>query len=184
MGWLFTNGQTKEQLIQRCLYGGASPSDFRRLDHSVVGNNLWVVFERKPEAPTSRTIGYANGESREYPIPERFLALYLLDGSGEGWGYKDMDESMGPCETNCPQRLIDMVPDPGSYATAWRARVKAQREASAGKRRSIKALQLGQKVQLVEGCKPPVVTIASLKPLRGYGEDGRLYRIQPRHVAA
>jgi hypothetical protein len=31
---------------------------------------------------------------------------------------------MGPCEVNCPLSYLELVPDPGGYATAWRERVR------------------------------------------------------------
>jgi hypothetical protein len=37
-----------------------------------------------------------------------------------------MDETCGPCEVNCPESYLDMVPlgDSGGYAKEWRERVK------------------------------------------------------------
>jgi hypothetical protein len=39
------------------------------------------------------------------------------------FGYKDMDETMGPCESECPKKILDLLtPTESSYALAWRAR--------------------------------------------------------------
>jgi len=54
----------------------------------------------------------------------------LLDYSPRDYhnfGYKDMDESMGPCEDHCPERILRMLsplPDDESlkYAKEWRER--------------------------------------------------------------
>lgn len=45
------------------------------------------------------------------------------------WIYKPIDETMGPCETDCPLSLLDLVPCPDSdYARGWRERVRFQAE--------------------------------------------------------
>lgn len=38
-------------------------------------------------------------------------------------GYKDMDESMGPCESECPERILHLLsPTDHEYALNWRQR--------------------------------------------------------------
>ena len=40
--------------------------------------------------------------------------------TGEQFGYKDMDESMGPCEDNCPRRILDLLtPTESEHAIDW-----------------------------------------------------------------
>lgn len=39
MGWLFGE-PSKESLIERCLRGGAHPTGYTAIAHSVVGNHL------------------------------------------------------------------------------------------------------------------------------------------------
>ncbi|NNM77994.1 hypothetical protein HJG53_13890 [Sphingomonas sp. ID1715] len=42
------------------------------------------------------------------------------------WGYKDMDEAMGPNEAACPARILDLLtPTTAPYAIAWRERCRA-----------------------------------------------------------
>jgi hypothetical protein len=50
-----------------------------------------------------------------------FLIRYYRDGS---WGYKDMDETMGPCEAKCPKSLLRKLKTPAEndFARAWRKR--------------------------------------------------------------
>src|SRR5688572_15942596 len=40
------------------------------------------------------------------------------------FGYKPMDEGMGPYATRCPGRILDLLtePAPNAWAAAWRAR--------------------------------------------------------------
>lgn len=43
--------------------------------------------------------------------------------SGEQFGYKDMSESMGPCEASCPQNILDLLtPTENQHALDWRQR--------------------------------------------------------------
>lgn len=72
----------------------------------VVGNNVWQVL-KSPDGKLGITL------------------TLLQSGYPEmGWGWKSIDETHGPNEKDCPLSFLDMVPDPGSYATAWRAGVR------------------------------------------------------------
>jgi len=52
-----------------------------------------------------------------------FLLDYRMSESGHDTGYKDMDESMGPCESECPERILRLLtPTSHEYALAWRKR--------------------------------------------------------------
>lgn len=45
------------------------------------------------------------------------------DKEGLVLGYKDMEESMGPCEAECPARILDLLtPTESEYALDWRRR--------------------------------------------------------------
>lgn len=103
MGWTFSpTWRTKEQVVKELL----GPGYHKTIAHRVIGNNLWCVKE------------YEKG---------RYIALFLLDSHpGHGWGYKDLDESCGPCEVNCPLSFLKLrtVATTG-YAADWIARVYA-----------------------------------------------------------
>jgi hypothetical protein len=44
---------------------------------------------------------------------------------GYVFGYKDMDETMGPCEADCPAAILDLLtPTESAYAIAWRERCR------------------------------------------------------------
>ncbi len=83
-----------------------------------------------------------------------FAAVILISNTRRhGFGYKDMDESMGPYECACPDRIMRLlspladIPNP-SYAADWRARVAAHRHAAAALRAKRKSLQPGSIVTL------------------------------------
>jgi hypothetical protein len=49
-----------------------------------------------------------------------------LATDGMVFGYKDMDESVGPCESECPEASLDLLtPTDALYARAWRERCRA-----------------------------------------------------------
>lgn len=54
--------------------------------------------------------------------------------TGEHFGYKDMDESMGPCEDNCPAHILDLLTlTDKEHALDWRRRCRANLERRARK---------------------------------------------------
>jgi hypothetical protein len=62
-------------------------------------------------------------------------ALVTLIQRGRGWfncHYKEMSEDMGPVETRCPARILDLLsPTDHKYATEWRAACRANAAKSA-----------------------------------------------------
>jgi hypothetical protein len=81
-------------------------------------------------------------------------AVILISNTQKhGFGYKDMDECMGPYECDCPDRImrllspIEDIPSP-SYAAEWRARVAARKTADAELRTKRKQLRPGSIVTL------------------------------------
>lgn len=99
MGWMFTS-LSKESLVRDLLYD--SPT-CKTIAHRVVGNTLWSVAEKS--------------------TGERFILCDLLEGSGQGWGYKSMDESVHPYYYDCPIDFLDMVPEVACQE--WRDKVRA-----------------------------------------------------------
>lgn len=185
MGWL-SGWQTRGELVRHLKEGTSrrfmpvddKPYGVRRAgwyEHRVlasccVGNNMWSVHRITRE--------YA--ESETAPVTERkestFIVLFLIQKFPGGvWGYKDIEESMGPCEVNCPLSYLDMAPEPdGEYGRNWRERVRAFQA-----KRGMK-LSIGLRVKL-RSSSVPVVTIVSLKPLRGQTDTGMVYRV-PRKL--
>ncbi len=78
---------------------------------------------------------------------EVWAAVVLLDRRKNDYynfGYKDMDESMGPCEDECPERILSLLtPTDSQYALAWRERCWRRIRERASKPR----LKVGQTVK-------------------------------------
>lgn len=157
MGWSFHSSlRSKADLIRYLTVGTETlGAEVKCIAKCVKGSTLWAVHEYAVDRG-----GYKAGH--------RFIACYLMGADQGWWGSKDMDESCGPCEVSCPLAYLDMVPDPGGYATAWRGRVRAHHAKAA----TFNGLKVGQKVRLKPGCAvngEPLVEleISSVRPLRG-----------------
>ena len=165
MGWLFSsNLNTKAALIKHLT---EEQADLKTLAKAVRGNVLWTVQEDK------------NGG--------KFIGCYLMGVNQGWWGSKDMCETMGPCEKSCPVKFFDMVPDPGGYATEWRAKVKEAAAKMAAQKAKLSGIKVGCKVRLIPGCKAGGIeltelTITSVKPLLARSMGFNI-RIKPKHVA-
>lgn len=59
---------------------------------------------------------------------EQFISVFLVAPSKNGWGYKDMDESMGPYRNDVPAVVLDaLTGKPSQYANMkWRAKARAR----------------------------------------------------------
>ena len=117
MGWLYGWG-TRKELVDHLINGNG----VKTIKHTSCGTNLWAVHEGvKPG--TGETV--------------RWACLYLINGPAFGkgngdpyaWGYKDVDESMGPFRINFPASWLDLLtPTTHKHALDWRAAVKARGE--------------------------------------------------------
>lgn len=138
MGWLFTCGSTRRDLIHE------RTEDWERttedgmvvtttcLAHCYRGNSfsgvLWAVWERtftRDETPIQPT--------------KRFITCDLMRYQRDfGWGYKDMDESMHPYYYSCPLKYLGMVPlDRFGGNEEWRAQVAAHHQRRRARRRHV-----------------------------------------------
>ena len=169
MGWLFSGRwQDKASLVKHLTDENGLPT----LAKSVRGNTLWAVHEGTMKDGTKI----------------RFIGCYLMASDRKncgGWGYKDMDESMGPYNYDCPLKFLDMAPVANEK---WREGVRAFHTKAASKRSVLKGLAVGCKVRLVDSCTimgekvTELLTITSVKPLRG--QMGFMpVNIKPRHIA-
>lgn len=181
MGWTYTRGQTRDELIADLTATRAFERDGRRItrvaiDKSLNGNALWVLFEDRDEH--GAVIVRGTGDTVKV---ERFIALFLLSRKRDyGYGYKDMDESMHPYTFSCPMRFLYAAP---VACAAWRAAVEAWHLAQATQRQTKRRLRAGMVIELRNTAHPMRVQIVTVGPkILGRGEDGVLYRISPRHL--
>ena len=110
MGWLFTLGSTRRDLIAErakhweCTGENGMLINSTCLAHCYRGGRfsgvLWSVWERT-----------FTRDGRIAQPTERWITCDLLRyQNGYGWGYKDMEESMHPYYYSCPLGYLEMVP--------------------------------------------------------------------------
>lgn len=137
MGSYGTPGEsgTHKQIDAECMkaWTAEDGTTYEHTDCKLVGfRNHWSVYRINGE-PTAIRLD----------IISRYRASKDRD---EEWFYKPIDETMGPCETDCPISLLDMVPCPDSqYAREWREAVRAEH---ANKQAINKGLKVGAHIKL------------------------------------
>jgi hypothetical protein len=106
MGWTFSDSwKTKDDVITDILRDG------NFIDKTLKGTELWTIMQDAAGA--------------------RFIVLFLLAKERGSYGYKVMDESMGPYYYKCPVSFLDRVP---ATNHEWRAKVYAYADLQKAKR--------------------------------------------------
>jgi hypothetical protein len=120
MGWLY----------MQSLKGHSGPRQY--LDAQFTFSRPELTSRVLRSALVGMRVYYAAIEHIRHEENERmvFAAVCLVhynprDREGYIFGYKDMDESVGPNESNCPEAILDLLtPTEYPYAQAWRARCR------------------------------------------------------------
>lgn len=167
MGTYYSYGATRKDVIaeqtpeKRTQENGGT---FETLRHCCKGNVLYALHRTTAPDGTSK----------------KWICLYLLtNGGSDGWGYKPIDETMGPYYYLCPVSYLDAADEPMSDTAAeWRAEVRKQ--AAAKKVQNAKKPQPGEYWSLLN-CALPHVKIVSAKPLRG-SYNYTTYKIKKKQV--
>lgn len=112
MGWTFT--RRHDGMTDAAFFAAEFPS-ITFLDSAKVGSTFYAKCTRTTasgERPVFAVVILTKNDSRA--------------ADGYNFGYKEMDETMGPCECAAPLRLLDGLTEPdGEYARNWRERVRA-----------------------------------------------------------
>ncbi|WDI39875.1 hypothetical protein [Bremerella sp. P1] len=134
MGWTYPYGVDRKQLIAQRVEGwerdtGDMLVKSTCLKHcyrgGVFSGVLWSVWERTFTK---------NGE--EAQPSERWIQCDLLRCDRGDWGYKDMEESMGPFYFSCPLGYLELVPiDRYGGNAEWREQVVEHHRRRAEKRK-------------------------------------------------
>ena len=130
MGWLFytdrrvkTYADEKAEITRLCTF----ETDARKTElvKACKLGSTWYA------AAKVRSLDGSSIEDRTYVTDSdgsiTFGAVFLTRYDDGCWGYKDMEESAGPCESRAPLSLLNLLSelkDPDSYAHAWRQRCR------------------------------------------------------------
>ena len=148
MGWLVSDHplthETPAAYLTRHYTSETAEARSEVLAASQVGRAVYMAVRHTHKA------GEHVGQSYVYAA-----VILVFNNARNGFGRKSMTECSGPCEVDCPARImallspVEAIPDPG-YAADWRARVAA----AAAERRTIAAavrrFQPGQRLSLTE----------------------------------
>lgn len=179
MGWLFytdrrvqTYADEKAEITRLCTF----ETDTRRttlVKASKVGSTWYAAAKVENLDGTSLDDAtyFTDGDGTF-----TFGAVFLTRMDDGCWGYKDMEESAGPCESRAPLsilKLLSELKDPDSYAHAWRQRCRdwaAIPDYAEGDK-----IKLASAVTLSDGSTCQIVTATHYK--RGQ-QKRRCYRIE------
>jgi len=143
MGWLSCDNWTPTTIRGEVLKDFSSRPDqisVLGVKSTKFGKHLWIALQSKKTG-------------------EKFIAFYLIEKMGGGWGYKDMDESMGLYEKDCPLELLDAAsPGPTDECSIkWRESVRkhhAKRKSNtAGLKPGMVIVVYGNRYELIEKIK-------------------------------
>lgn len=117
MGWLFMEStgrftDPKEYLDDQFTFR-SERQEARVLRSAVVGQTYYAAVElvRADQAEVVALV---------------CLLQYDSSRPTGSWGYKDMDEAMGPNEASCPVEILELLtPTTVSYAVSWREKCRA-----------------------------------------------------------
>lgn len=122
MGWYYPHGVNRNELIAQRTEGwerdtGEMLVKSTCLRHCYRGNVfsgvLWSVWERT-----------FTKDAQEVEPTQRWIQCDLLRCDQGSWGYKPLEESMGPYYFSCPLRYLELVPlDRYGGNAEWRDQV-------------------------------------------------------------
>lgn len=128
MGWLIYNhtpASIRDEIAGLC--GGDNETRRSHAVHISQKGNVWYaavrVEPKEGRLPSGHdaTGDYETDAAGSYT----FAAVFLTTRQGGGWGYKDMDETMGPNEAQAPLKLLDLLsPTTSEWALKWRQKCR------------------------------------------------------------
>jgi len=117
MGWLFSpQWETRADLVRHLRRPERFGDRMQLIRACATGSHHWYLI-------------------RELATGHHWIGLDLMQsGRGDGWGYKDLDETAGPCDVDCPLGYLDAPhAEPIGFAAQWRERVRAYHAARQAK---------------------------------------------------
>lgn len=122
MGWTFTTRTKGVPLTEYFIDHGVlswsaeSENTYRVLASSTIKlTEYYAAVEKINKLSGERTVWCA------------VFMCQFVRGRHQNFGYKDMDETVGPCIDNCPEHILDLLtPTDQEWANEWRQRCRAK----------------------------------------------------------
>ena len=131
MGWLYCSS-SRSDLIAHLKRDVATSTNLTPIDYSAAGSFLYCLVD-------------VHATETE-PAYKTILVFKMAGGGGSphySWGYKDMDESMGPYAYTCPLKFLDASTCDNPTAIEWRAACRAEHARKAQIAKGSKSLKIG-----------------------------------------
>lgn len=119
MGWTYTYKPKGEPVLDFFIrqgvlrWGDDKPWECKVLDSALVRMRTFYAAVEQVHRET--------GERRVWAAV--ILCNHVPKDLNYNFGYKDMDESVGPCEAECPERILKLLTETEyEYAKDWRQR--------------------------------------------------------------
>lgn len=125
---------------------------------------------------------YLKCRQTKAPQPTTFVIVCSFSwhrGEYHNFCYKDMDETMGPYECDCPLRFLDGLSPADGYAEGWRERVREWNAARKPAPKVGQRIVFDQPLKFTDGTQHAEFEVVRYRQ-RGKAyraPDGRLYKI-------
>ena len=128
MGWSIyshTPASIRDEITRLCTWGNETGRAYS-LQISQKGTVWYAAVRSEPAAGRTETGRDSTGSfETDATGAYVFAAVFLTCRDNGGWGYKSMDETMGPNEAQAPVKLLDMLsPTTSEYAQKWRQKCR------------------------------------------------------------
>lgn len=147
MGW--THCFDSKYAKWKCGTGAVMPPASRRMEIDDMLNsdskdekgNVVASFKVLKSAMVGSTYYGAVRIEKPGQEPKVTAAVFLTCGRTKHdhtiWGYKDMDETVGPCESKCPASILALLtPTDSKWANEWRERCRKNIAEAAERRKN------------------------------------------------
>ena len=132
MGWLYC-AASRSDLIAHIKRDIQTSTNLTPIEYSTTGNFLYALVDVHP--------------TETKPAYKTILVFKMAGGNSDSphyrWGYKDMDESMGPYAYTCPLKFLDASTCDSPFAIAWRAACREAHAKKAAIAKGSKSLKVG-----------------------------------------
>lgn len=187
MGWTWTRREAgyshAEYFVQHGVLRWSNPRyQFRVLESATIDSTFYAAVERIDKQGVERKV---------------FAVVILIRWEPKArdrnnFGYKDMDETCGPCEARCPERILKLLtPTTSPYAKDWRIRCQKWNTESQRNKALLVAgniLHLDNPIRLLEDLQVQDFELVELTrrevTAKSLGPDwqGRLFRIPRKNL--
>ncbi len=187
MGWCFQNTPlTRPQVKAEITRMATWETDSYTVSPLRVVNHGSTWYAAVQYVPKNDACAIPFSEYDVKPGAPVVLALIFLtrNSKRDGFGYKDMSESLGPVESTCPASVLKMLSPlkpSAEWAQAWRDRCTARNELRAAIKDGV-TVKLASPIKFQGGFEGDTFT-ATTYHRRGQhrrcyrGTDGALYRL-------